>query len=89
MPLREAAPIPLAFDFTRFLVSSLTFMVHLREVTVYFDDKRLVKLNKAAGLPSELGIPKGLRNRSPAGTMTVDTIQTTRKLVVGRLPNFH
>ncbi|KAF8894925.1 hypothetical protein CPB84DRAFT_1816083 [Gymnopilus junonius] len=77
MLLREAGPIPLPFDFTRFLASSLTFMVHLREVCVYFDDKRLVKLSKASGLPSELGVPKGLKNRSPSGTMTVDNIQTT------------
>ena len=26
MPLREAGPIPVAFDFTRFLASSITFM---------------------------------------------------------------
>ncbi|KDR75405.1 hypothetical protein GALMADRAFT_227055 [Galerina marginata CBS 339.88] len=77
MPLREPAPMPLAFDFTRFLVSSLTFMGHLREVCVYFDDIRLVKLNKASGVPKDLGIPKGLRSRSPSGIMSVDNIQST------------
>ncbi|KAF8972951.1 hypothetical protein BDZ97DRAFT_1778504 [Flammula alnicola] len=77
MALREPAPIPIAFDFTRFLASSLTFMRYLREVSVYFDDKQLVKLNKAAGLPRDLGIPKGLNNRSPSGIMTVDSIQST------------
>lgn len=79
MALREPAPIPIAFDFTRFLASSLTFMRHLSEVSVYFDDKRLVKLNKASGLPRDMGVPKGLSNRSPSGIMSVDGIQTTRK----------
>lgn len=79
MVLREPAPIPLAFDFTRFLASSLTFMRTLNEVSVFFDDKRLVKLNKASGLPRDLGVPKGLNCRSPTGIMTVDGIQCTRK----------
>lgn len=78
MALREPAPIPVAFDFTRFLASSLTFMSHLCEVSVYFDDKRLVRLHKASGIPRDLGIPKGLNNRSPSGIMTVDNIQSTR-----------
>ncbi|PPQ89567.1 hypothetical protein CVT25_012239 [Psilocybe cyanescens] len=77
MALREPAPIPIAFDFTRFLASSLTFMGHLREVCVYFDDKRLVKLNKAPGMPQSLGIPKGLKSRSPSGIMTVENVQIT------------
>lgn len=78
MALREPAPIPVAFDFTRFLASSLTFMSHLCEVSVYFDDKRLVRLRKASGIPRDLGIPKGLNNRSPSGIMTVNNMQSTR-----------
>jgi hypothetical protein len=77
MALREPAPIPVAFDFTRFLASSLTFMRHLREVSVYFDDKRLVRLHKTSGMPRDLGIPKGLNSRSPSGIMTVHNIQST------------
>ncbi|KIK67000.1 hypothetical protein GYMLUDRAFT_843929 [Collybiopsis luxurians FD-317 M1] len=60
MTLREDIPIPVAFDFTRFLASSITFMNYLSVVSVYFDDKRLVKLNKSAGIPKELGLPKSL-----------------------------
>ncbi|KAF8160987.1 hypothetical protein B0H34DRAFT_699011 [Crassisporium funariophilum] len=77
MKLREPAPIPVAFDFTRFLVSSLTFMRHLCEVSVYFDDKQLVRLTKSTGIPRDLGVPKNLNNRSPSGTMIVDNIQST------------
>ncbi len=78
MTLRDPSPIPSAFDVTRFLASSITFMRHLREVTVYFDDKRLVKLNKASGLPQDIPIPKEYNNRSPEKTMTVIGVESTR-----------
>ncbi|KAH9039973.1 hypothetical protein EDB84DRAFT_1476646 [Lactarius hengduanensis] len=76
MPLREPGPIPPAFDFTRFLVSSITFMAHLSEVSVYFDDKRLVRLSKDAGVPREVPMLKGLKNTSPDSMMTVRSVQT-------------
>ncbi|KAN0125288.1 Protein of unknown function (DUF3684) domain containing protein [Lactarius tabidus] len=76
MTLREPGPIPPAFDFTRFLVSSITFMAHLSEVSVYFDDKRLVRLSKDSGLPREVPMLKGLKNISPDGMMTVRSVQT-------------
>lgn len=79
MPLREPAPIPLAFDFSRFLASSITFMVHLREFSVYFDGKLLAKLEKDPGAPKGLTIPKGLKSSSPLQTMHVKGIRTTRE----------
>lgn len=78
MPLREPAPIPLAFDFARFLASSITFMVHLREVSMYFDGKLLARLGKDPGAPKNLGIPKGLKSSSPMQMMYVKGIRTTR-----------
>jgi hypothetical protein len=79
MDLREPTPIPAAFDFTRFLVSSITFMVHLREVSVYFDDKRLVHLTKDAGSPKQLTAPRSLRSSSAMGFMNVNGLKSTRK----------
>ncbi|KAJ7188459.1 hypothetical protein C8R46DRAFT_1171527 [Mycena filopes] len=76
MPLREPVPMPVAFDFTRFLASSITFMASLSEVCVYFDDKRLVKLRKDSGIPKSLGIPKGLQTRSRLGAMTVTGVNS-------------
>lgn len=81
MELREDAPIPVAFDLTRFLVSSITFMAYLSEVTVYFDDKRLVRVTKDSGIPKELGVPKNLQNRSRLGMMNVKGIKSTRMLL--------
>jgi hypothetical protein len=78
MTLREATPIPSAFDFTSFLASSITFMTHLSDVSVYFDDKRLVRLTKSSGIPRELGIPNGLQSMSPTGIMNVKGIKSTR-----------
>jgi len=79
MDLREPTPIPPAFDFTRFLVSSITFMAHLREVSVYFDDKRLVHLTKDAGNPKQLTIPRNLRPSSTLGFMNVKGLKSTCK----------
>ena len=84
MDLREPTPIPAAFDFTRFLVSSITFMAHLREVSVYFDDKRLVHLTKDAGTPKQLTIPRGLKSTSTMGFMNVKGLKSTRKWLIHR-----
>jgi len=78
MSLREAAPIPSPFDFTRFLASSITFMTHLSEVSVYFDDKRLARLTKSSGMSKELSLPKGLQSSSGMGIMNVKAIKSTR-----------
>ena len=79
MDLREPAPIPVAFEFTRFLASSITLMAHLREVSVYFDDKRLVHLTKDAATPKQLAIPHGLSPTSPMGFMNVKGLKSTCK----------
>ncbi|KAI0299353.1 hypothetical protein B0F90DRAFT_1810632 [Multifurca ochricompacta] len=76
MVLREPGPMPPAFDFTRFLVSSITFMTHLSEVSVYFDDKRLVRLSKVGDVPKDVPMLKGLKSTSPDGMMTVKSIET-------------
>jgi hypothetical protein len=79
MTLREPSPIPPAFDLTRFLVSSITFMMHLSEVSVYFDDKRLVKLSKNCGMSKEVPMLKGLKGTSPQVKMKVKSIETMRE----------
>ena len=79
MTLREPGSIPPAFDLTRFLASSITFMTHLSEVSVYFDDKRLVKLSKDCDMPKEVPMLKGLKGTSPQGMMSVKSIETMRE----------
>jgi hypothetical protein len=82
MKLREPGPIPPALDLTRFLVSSITFMKHLSEVSVYFDDKRLVRLSKVCGASKEVPMLKGLKCTSPEGMMNVKSIETMREFFV-------
>jgi hypothetical protein len=79
MTLREPGPIPAALDFTRFLAASITFMTHLSEVSVYFDDKRLVRLSKNRGMPREMPMLNGFKGTSPEGMMNVKTIETMRE----------
>jgi len=79
MALREPAPIPGAFDFTRFLASSITFMTHLSDVSVYFDDKRLARLTKSSGVPKTIQPQQGLRGFSRLGIMNVTGVMATRK----------
>jgi len=82
MSLREPSPIPVAFDFTRFLASSITFMSYLSEVSVYFDDKRLVRLSKTSGLPKQLGMPQGIQTWSKMKIMNVTTLRSTRASLI-------
>ncbi|RDX42682.1 hypothetical protein OH76DRAFT_1410943 [Lentinus brumalis] len=77
MELREPTSIPPPFDFTRFLASSITFMRHLLDVSVFLDDKRLSRLTKAPGIPKALSLPRGLKAYSPLNTMQVSGIQAT------------
>jgi hypothetical protein len=78
MPLRDPGAIPPAFDLTRFLASSLTFMSHLADVSVYLDSRRLTRLTKTAGPGTALPVPRGLSGRSALGLMSVTGIQSTR-----------
>ena len=80
MTLREPCPIPPILDLTRFLVSSITFMTHLSEVSIYFDDKRLVRLSKDCGASTQVPMLNGLTGPSPEGMMNVKSIETTREL---------
>lgn len=79
MTLREANPMPCAFDLTRFVASSLTFMQYLSEVSIYFDGTRLAKLTKTLGDAKTLKIPRGLKYASPLKITNVTAIQTARK----------
>jgi len=74
MPLREPSPMPNAFDLTRFLVTSLTFMRTLSEVSIWFDDVRLSVVSKATGNEKSLGLPRGLRPKSSSGMMTATKV---------------
>ncbi|KAH9934863.1 uncharacterized protein B0H18DRAFT_1114703 [Fomitopsis serialis] len=80
MTLREPASIPKAFDLTRFLASSITFMKQLSDVSVYLDDTRISRLTKQPGITKSVGVPKGLKSTSPKGIMQFGT--STRRVTL-------
>jgi Protein of unknown function (DUF3684) len=80
MTLREPGSIPPAFDLTRFLASSITFMMHLSEVSVYLDGMRLVRLSKNCGSLKEMPMPNGFKCTSPKKMMNVKAIETMCEL---------
>ncbi|KAL4253718.1 hypothetical protein ABKN59_003690 [Abortiporus biennis] len=77
MPLREPAPMPVPFDFVRFLASSITFVAHLSDVSVWFDGKQLAHIQRERGVPKPLRLKPGLKPDSSKGTMRVTSAQTT------------
>ncbi|KAF9051010.1 hypothetical protein BDZ89DRAFT_1098552 [Hymenopellis radicata] len=78
MNLREESILPPVHDLSKFLASSITFMTSLAEVSVYLDDKRLIRLTKGAPTtPSVENIPRGMRTTSAAGIMTVKEVRRT------------
>lgn len=76
MTLREASPIPSAFDLMRFLASSITFMVYLNDVSVFFDEYRIGHLTKSAGVAKAVNIHKALKKSSGLNVMRIQTIQS-------------
>ncbi|CAE6384073.1 unnamed protein product [Rhizoctonia solani] len=78
MPLREPAPLPgLPVDIARFLATSLTFMTHLRSVSMFFDGRCLAKVGKKVDSPQRLVMPRGLKLTSPGGMMNATGMTST------------
>ena len=79
MTLREGGPIPPAFDFMRFLASSITFMVNINHIAVFFDKYRIGYLKKSPGAAHIIAIPEALKCSSPTNIMNVRAVQSHRK----------
>ena len=63
----------------QFLASSITFMVHLKNVAVFLDDSRVAQVSKSLGLPQTIPIPAELKRLSPETNMEVKSISQNRK----------
>ncbi|KAI6017065.1 hypothetical protein EDC04DRAFT_2608171 [Pisolithus marmoratus] len=75
MPPWEAAPMPPILQFMQFLSSSITFMIHLKNVTVFFDHHHVGQIHKSLGQSQVIPIPTELKWQSPVGNMTMDSVQ--------------
>ncbi|CAG8705877.1 9435_t:CDS:2, partial [Ambispora leptoticha] len=65
MDAREPAELPNPDQFGRFIATSLGFTGNLREVTVYYDDHRIVHLTKKMTDPRAMNIISGIGTYSP------------------------
>ncbi|KZT61430.1 hypothetical protein CALCODRAFT_9895 [Calocera cornea HHB12733] len=78
MTLREPGPLPAPpIEIARFLATSLTFMKCLRDVSVYWNEKRLIRIVKELDDPRTLALPSQLSGASPGKMMTVRGIDQT------------
>ncbi|KAF8415202.1 hypothetical protein L210DRAFT_3465017 [Boletus edulis BED1] len=75
LPLREASPIPPPLEFMRFLASSITFMVNLRELGVFFDEHCIGCIKKFPGTIQPVPVPGELKRSSPLNIMNVIELQ--------------
>ncbi|KAG6375835.1 hypothetical protein JVT61DRAFT_2694 [Boletus reticuloceps] len=76
MTLREAAPIPPLFGILRFLASSVTFMTHLNDVSVYFDEHRIGYIKRSLGVAKDVDLPNGLKRSSESKIMNVMAVRS-------------
>ena len=77
--------MPSVFDLAQFLASSITFMKHLSEINVYFNDRNLAMVKKTTEKPNSV-ISKGYIPHSPQKMMEVTSIDVASKGIIGRLP---
>ncbi|KAI5994116.1 hypothetical protein F5J12DRAFT_962838, partial [Pisolithus orientalis] len=75
MPLRGAASMPPVSELMQFLASSITFMVHLKDVTVFFDHHHVGKISKSLGQSQPIPIPTELKRLTPEKNMIVKSVQ--------------
>ncbi|KAF8432206.1 hypothetical protein L210DRAFT_3763951 [Boletus edulis BED1] len=73
MPLREASRMPPALKFMQFLASSITFMINLREVRVFFDEHCIGCIKKLPGNIRPVAVPRELKCSS--NIMNVEEFQ--------------
>ncbi|KAH7924790.1 hypothetical protein BV22DRAFT_1034752 [Leucogyrophana mollusca] len=81
MKLRKPAPCPKPFDLTRFLTSSMTFMVNMNVATVYFDDKVLSVVRKDRSPAKQLPVPPHFVTSTPLRNMKITGVEVTAQRI--------
>lgn len=78
MNLRTPSPLPASpLELARFLATSITFMQSLERAELFFDDARLVLVEKEMGTMKRLEVPKGIDRGSVGGLMRVEGLEST------------
>jgi hypothetical protein len=71
--------MPPVSEFMQFLASSITFMVHLKDVVVFFDHDFVGQINKSLGQSQDIPISTELKQWSPGKNMIVKSVQKYRE----------
>lgn len=81
MDLREPSPmLTKPLDLAKFVATSITFMTHIRQISVFVDQHRLFSVTKASGLSESLRWPGKLKNESPLRYMRMASVSSQRVL---------
>ncbi|OJA08570.1 hypothetical protein AZE42_03361 [Rhizopogon vesiculosus] len=75
MELKQESVIPRIFELTRFLVTSMTFLVNVERVAVFLDNIELSRVIKSRKLNQSITIPKHMVTKSRDGTMSIDSVK--------------
>ena len=75
--------MPEAIDFMRFLATSITFMVHLKDVRVVLDGHCIGRISKFPGLVESVDLPIEFKHSSPSKMMVVNKLKRHRKYPSG------
>jgi len=78
MNLRTPSPLPASpLELARFLATSITFMQSLQRAELFFDDVRLVLVEKEMGTMKRVEVPRGIDRGSVGGLMRVEGLEST------------
>ncbi|KAG8915696.1 hypothetical protein FRC02_004386, partial [Tulasnella sp. 418] len=86
MPLRQHAPFSGNYlEFTRFIATSLTFVKHIKDISVFIDDHRVARVQKGVERPKQLTIPEYFNRKTPLEMMKVKEIHTNEFHLTARI----
>jgi len=76
MELKQESTIPRILELTRFLVTSMTFLVNVERVTISLDDTELSRVTKTRNPASQsIAIPEHMIKTSQECTMTITSVE--------------
>ncbi|KAG8927834.1 hypothetical protein FRC02_007727 [Tulasnella sp. 418] len=84
--LREEAPFSGNYlEFTRFLATSLTFVQHIVQVSVFIDDHQVAHIQKEMDQPKQMTVPPYFNRTTPLGMMDLKGVHTNEFHITARV----
>lgn len=77
MDLRDPSPmLTKPFDLAKFIATSITFMTHIRRISVFMDEHCLFQMSKASGLSEPVKWPGKLKSESSLRYMRMASVSS-------------